>query len=103
MTLTAAHTGRGIEELWVKLQEHRAYLETSGNLSKRRGEHRTQEFLEVVEEELIRRLRRLVQTDPALLARLDRVASRDAEPYSAALDFLNDSALNPELLTTRSR
>ena len=103
VTLTAAHTGRGIEELWVKLQEHRAYLETSGNLSKRRGEHRTQEFLEVVEEELIRRLRRLVQTDPALLARLDRVASRDAEPYSAALDFLNDSALNPELLTTRFR
>ena len=103
VTLTAAHTGRGIEELWVKLQEHRAYLETSGNLSRRRGEHRAQEFLEVVEEELIRRLRRLVQTDPALLARLDRVASRDAEPYSAALDFLNDSALNPELLTTRFR
>ena len=58
VTLTAAHTGRGIEELWDKLQEHRAYLETSGNLSKRRGEHRTQEFLEVVEEELVRRLRR---------------------------------------------
>ena len=36
--LTAAHTGRGIEELWGKLQDHRAYLETSGNLVKRRGE-----------------------------------------------------------------
>lgn len=103
VTLTAAHTGQGIEGLWEKLQAHKAYLETSGNLSKRRGEHRTQEFLEVVEEELVRRLRYLVQTDPALLARLERVASRDAEPYSAALEFLNDSALNPNLLTTPSR
>ena len=102
VTLTAAHTGQGIEELWDKLQAHRAYLETSGNLSRRRGEHRTQEFLEVVEEELVRRLRRLVQTDPSLLATLDRVASRDAEPYSAALEFLNESVLNPDLLTTPS-
>ena len=101
--LTAAHTGRGVEELWGKLQDHRAYLKDSGNLDKRRGEHRTQEFLEVVEEELVRRLRRLVQTDPLLLERLEQVASRDAEPYSAALDFLNESALNPELLTTRIR
>ena len=103
VTMTAAHTGQGIEELWEKLQEHRTYLETSGNLSKRRGEHRTQEFLEVVEEELVRRLRRLVQTDPSLLAKLERVAARDAEPYSAALEFLNDSTLNPDLLTTPTR
>ena len=103
VTMTAAHTGQGIEELWEKLQEHRTYLETSGNLSKRRGEHRTQEFLEVVEEELVRRLRRLVQTDPSLLAKLERVATRDAEPYSAALEFLNDSTLNPDLLTTPTR
>jgi len=103
VTMTAAHTGQGIEELWGKLQEHRTYLETSGNLSKRRGEHRTQEFLEVVEEELVRRLRRLVQTDPSLLAKLERVAARDAEPYSAALEFLNDSTLNPDLLTTPTR
>ena len=100
VTMTAAHTGQGIEELWVKIQEHRAFLESSGNLAARRGEHRTQEFLEVVEEELVRRLRRMVQTDPALLARLESVASRDAEPYSAALEFLNDSALNPEVLST---
>ena len=100
VTMTAAHTGQGIEELWAKLQEHRVFLESSGNLATRRGEHRTQEFLEVVEEELVRRLRHLVQTDPSLLARLESVASREAEPYSAALEFLNDSALNPELLIT---
>ena len=96
--LTAAHTGQGIEELWDNLEEHYNYLKASGNLAKRRGDHRTQEFLEVVEEELVRRLRRMVQTDPSLLSVLDSVASREAEPYSAALDFLSDSSLSPEAL-----
>ena len=96
--LTAAHTGRGIEELWDSLEEHFGYLESSGNLAKRRGDHRTQEFLEVVEEELVRRLRRMVQTDPGLLSVLESVASKDAEPYSAALDFLDASSLKPEAL-----
>ena len=101
--LTAAHTGRGIEDLWAKLEEHFAYLESSGNLAKRRGEHRTQEFLEVVEEELVRRLRKLVQTDPALLSVIEDVAGKDAEPYSAALEFLGSSTLNPGALATRQR
>ena len=100
VTLTSAHTGRGIEDLWGKLQEHREFLETTGNLEARRGEHRTQEFLEVVEEELVRRLRSLVKTDPVLLEQMQRVASREAEPYSSAMDFLGGSELNPELLTT---
>ena len=101
--LTAAHTGQGIEELWASLEEHLAYLKVSGNLAKRRGDHRTQEFLEVVEEELVRRLRRMVQTDPALLSVLENVATKDAEPYSAALDFLKNSSLDPEALTNSSR
>ena len=99
--LTSAHTGRGIEQLWDKLEEHLTYLKNSGNLKKRRGEHRTQEFLEVVEEELVRRLRSLVQTDPELRSVLDQIAEKDAEPYSAALQFLSSSSLNPEALTAR--
>ena len=101
--LTAAHTGRGIEELWGKLEEHHDFLQTSGNLARRRGEHRTQEFLEVVEEELVRRLRRMVQTDPSLLSMLEQVAVKDAEPYSAALEFLSASSLNPDALATPPR
>ena len=102
VTLTAAHAGRGIEELWESLKAHREFLESSGGLAARRGEHRTQEFLEVVEEELVRRLRYMVKTDLALLERLQQVASRNAEPYSSALEFLADSPLNPELISTSS-
>ncbi len=102
VTLTAAHSGRGIEELWGKLQEHRTFLESTGNLDRRRGTHRTQEFLEVVEEELVRRLRILVQTDPSLLERIERIASGEDEPYSSALQFLDESSLNPDLLPASS-
>ena len=96
VTLTAAHAGQGIPELWEKLQQHRQYLQAGGRLDQRRGQRRAQEFLEVIQEELSRRLRQRVQTDPALLARLERVAARQDEPYSAALDFLNHSPLNPQ-------
>ena len=102
ITLTSAHAGRGIDELWERLSGHRDFLESSGGLAARRGEHRTQEFLEVVEEELVRRLRSMVKTDPALLERLHRVASGDAEPYSSALEFLENSSLNPELISKSS-
>ena len=101
--LTSAHTGTGIAEMWDKLTEHLAYLESSGNLEKRRGEHRTQEFLEVVEEELVRRLRSMVQTEPALLSMLERIAGKEAEPYSAALEFLSTSTLAPESLSAGTR
>ncbi len=100
--LTAAHAGQGIDELWDSLEEHRSYLKSSGCLEKRRRAHRSQEFLEVVEEELVRRLRSMVQTDPSLLSALERVASRQEEPYSAALEFLASSSLNPGLLAAPS-
>lgn len=98
--LTSAHSGVGIRELWGSLEDHRKFLESSGNLKKRRASHRQQEFLEVVEEELVRRLRALVKTDPALLGLLDRVAEKETEPFSAALDFLQTSSLSPESLSS---
>ena len=93
---TAATAGQGIEALWQKLRQHRAHQETTGQLTQRRAQRRAQEFIEAVEEELTRRLRRQVQTDPALLSQLDRIAARQSEPHSAALEYLNQSPLNPE-------
>ena len=45
----------------------------------------------------------MVQTDPSLLAVLGQVASREAEPYSAALDFLRGSPLAPESLSASAQ
>jgi LAO/AO transport system kinase len=85
---TQALTGEGIEELWSKVQEHRDFLASSEKLEKLRTQRRKQEFLEAVEEEVGRRLRALVEGDPNLIATLEKVANKDAEPFSSAINFL---------------
>ena len=89
--LTAAHTGQGIEELWIKIQDHREFLTISGGLEDRRGTRRKREFLEAVEEVLTQRLRSKVENDPDLNATLEKVAAKETDPYSAALEYLEDS------------
>ena len=86
-----ADAGKGIDLLWDKVQEHREHLSGSGELESRRKSRRQGEFLEMVEEELNRRVRRLVQEDPRLQGIVDRVGSQDAEPFSSARGLL-DSA-----------
>lgn len=92
--LTSAQSGQGIEELWSKIQEHRGFLTATSELTKRRGIQRQREFLETIQEELGRRLSSLVERHPGLIDTLDKIARREAEPYSKALEFL-DSALFP--------
>ena len=94
VVLTAAHVGQGIDELWGKVTEHRDFLNADGRLEQRRGQQRKKEFLETVEEELARRLRRRVSEDPEMIAKLDQVAGREAEPYSSALEFLETTSMD---------
>ena len=99
--LTTAHTGQGIDELWNKIEEHRKFLTTSGELYERRGRQRRREFLEAVEEVLAQRLRDRVANDLSLNAILEKIAAKETDPYSAALEFLDSSLfsanwLNPE-------
>jgi LAO/AO transport system kinase len=103
--LTAqAHSGEGIGELLAKIREHREFLTATSELATRRTQRRKQEFLETVEEELTRRLRALVEGDPDLIATLEKVARKEAEPYSSAMNFLDSycaSADWPGSLTPR--
>lgn len=92
--LTSAPSGQGIEELWSKIQEHRGFLTATSELAKRRGIQRQREFLETIKEELGRRLASLLEHHPGLISTLDKIARREAEPYSKALEFL-DSAQFP--------
>ena len=87
--LTTAHTGDGIEELWEQVQRHQAFSEANSKLQSRREQRRKLEFLEVVEEELGKRLKALVDENLEVKSTLKEVAAKGLEPYSAALDFLN--------------
>ena len=98
--LTTAHTGEGIEDLWEKIQDHREFQTTSGELEKRRGRQRKQEFLEAVEEALAQRLRNKVKNDPDLNATLEKVAAKETDPYSAASEYLESSLFSADWLNT---
>lgn len=53
---TVAADGRGVDELWSKIDEHRQYLERSGALGRRRSESRINELHERIQVHLSHRL-----------------------------------------------
>ena len=99
--LTAANSGQGIEDLWHKIQDHREFLTNSGGLQDRRESRRKREFVEAVEEVLAQRLRDKVENDPELNAALEKVASKESDPYSAALEYLESSLFSSDWLDSR--
>ena len=90
--LSQALSNEGIEELWAAVEEHRQFLDASSELTERRSRRRQQEFLETVEEELGRRMKVLVEADPALIATLHKIAAKESDPYTSAIDFLGSFA-----------
>jgi LAO/AO transport system kinase len=100
VVLTTAHTGQGIDDLWGKIEDHRQFQTTSGDLEERRGRQRKREFLEAVEEVLAQRLRNQVENDPELNATLEQVVAKEMDPYSAALEYLASSLFSADWLNT---
>jgi LAO/AO transport system kinase len=84
---TVAQTGEGVADLWSAITEHRSYLESSGELVRRRARRIDDELREIV-------VRRLEQRADALcsgsdFARLhDDVLERRLDPYAAADEIL---------------
>ena len=93
--LATAQSGQGIDELWVKVEEHRGFLTGASLLAQRRRSRRQKEFLETLEEEVAQRLKLLIARDPDLIAALDDVADKTAEPYSSAKGFLESAKRQP--------
>ena len=87
--LTRAEAGEGIEELWDRIEEHRQFLTESSQLAGRQKIRRKEEFLEAVEEEMGRRWRIRIESDANLANLLQQVADKKADPYSAAMEFLD--------------
>jgi LAO/AO transport system kinase len=89
-----AKNNQGIAELFARVMEHRKYLETSSRLEHKRRDRRSEEFLGTIEEELGRRLKQRISSDPALRSVLEGVRKGEVEPYSAAFRLL-DGDLGP--------
>jgi len=86
---TEAARGEGIEELAVKIKEHREFIEEKGTLAERRARNLRSEVLGIATSRMRRRLEQTVSEDPATADLLDRVVRRELDPASAASELLD--------------
>ena len=88
IVLTEAQRGENVDELWAKLEEHRAHLEQEGQLEERRRKHLAGEVFAVASARAKRHLEHAVADDPELRRLLDEVQRRELDPLTAVREIL---------------
>ena len=89
---TQAYDNVGMPELYREIQRHREFMEGTSLLEKERQDRKGEEFLATIEEELGRKLRQLIASDPDLAGVLEEVKSGGKDPYSTALKLVEDGS-----------
>jgi LAO/AO transport system kinase len=87
---TQAHRGVGVEALYDMIDAHRRFLEASGELQRRRAQHRRNELWALVEHRVRQRLTQQVQEDSELSALVEQVMRAEIDPHTAAARILDD-------------
>ncbi len=85
---TEASRGAGVEELAVKIDEHRAFIEAQGTLAERRARNLRSEVLGIAASRMRRRLETTAAEDPRTAELLERVVRRELDPATAASELL---------------
>jgi LAO/AO transport system kinase len=87
---TQAHLGVGVEALYDSIQAHQRFLVESGELHRRRAQHRRNELWALVEHQIRQRLMQRVREDPTLAALIEQVMQAAIDPHTAAAHILDD-------------
>lgn len=88
IVLTEALRGDGVEELWEKLEAHRAFLEQDGALDERRRRNLAGEVFAVASSRAKRHLEQRVAESPELRRLLDAVQRRELDPLTAVREIM---------------
>jgi LAO/AO transport system kinase len=88
IVLTEAMRGEGIDTLWEKITEHRAWLEAEGRLEARRRENLAAEVFQVASIRARRHIEAAVHEDPELQRLLHDVQERQLDPLTAVREIL---------------
>jgi LAO/AO transport system kinase len=89
IVLTEATRGENVEELWAKIEAHRAFLEAEGELEARRRRNLASEVFAVASTRAKAHLEGAVADDPELRRLLDEVQRRELDPLSAVREILD--------------
>lgn len=85
---TVASKGEGIADLLDAIERHRAHVEETGTLEKRRARNLRSEVLGLAAARMRRELERRVDADPEVAGLLEEVVSRRTDPATAASRLL---------------
>ena len=88
IVLTEATRGENVPELWGKIEEHRAYLESEGRLEERRRKNLAGEVFAVASGRAKAHLQLAVANDPELRRLLDDVQRRELDPLTAVKEIM---------------
>jgi LAO/AO transport system kinase len=88
IVLTEAVRGEHVPELWEKVEEHRAFLELSGQLEERRRANLAREVFAVAASRASRHLQQAVADDDELRRLLAEVQARELDPLTAVREIL---------------
>ena len=88
IVLTEALRGEGVDTLWEKVAEHRAWLEAEGELDRRRRRNLSTEVFQVASTRARRHLEETVAESPELRRLLDDVQARKLDPLTAVREIL---------------
>lgn len=88
---TVAASGGGIPEVMAEIERHRAWLVESGQLAARERLRMARSVEQIVQAELLRRLRAALPADN-LAGMLEEITARTLDPYAAAERVLSQLA-----------
>ena len=88
IVLTDAVRGENVLELWAKVEEHRAHLESEGLLEERRRKNLAGEVFAAATSRAKAHLQAAVAEEPELRRLLDEVQARRLDPLSAVREIL---------------
>ena len=88
IVLTEAVRGEHVPELWEKVEEHRSFLEESGQLDERRRTNLAREVFAVASSRAGRHLEQAVADDAELRRLLAEVQARELDPLTAVKEIL---------------
>jgi len=89
IVLTEATRGEHVPELWDKVDQHRAFLESEGLLEQRRRENLAGEVFAVASARAKAHLEHAVADDPELRRLLNEVQGRKLDPLTAVREILS--------------
>ncbi|MGZ4335193.1 MAG: methylmalonyl Co-A mutase-associated GTPase MeaB [Gaiellaceae bacterium] len=88
IVLTEALRGEGVDTLWEKIKEHRAWLEAEGELEQRRRRNLSTEVFQLASLRARRHLEDEVQGNDELRRLLEDVQARRLDPLTAVREIL---------------